>query len=242
MQTAVKEMVDSLEHDQIAVARPSSRATPHVVHVHQIVLVALHDEPGTARIDTSSGISRPHGWCNRDESRDQPRRAALAAASRVSHEGPEGKSREPELATRHCARGPIADGTRIVGFSRAIIEYAVAAADAAKIEAHRGEPMLLERARDRVRDLVVHGSAVQRMRVADDRRAPADRSPQARLRVLRAAPTGPAIMSRCGGAGRSAMAGSGAASRKQQTIQPRHVPAPAIPAGRPAPAMPGRTA
>ena len=58
-------------------------------------------------------------------------------------------------------------------FARAVVEFALAAADAAEIEAQRGEIALLEHIEEVVDDLVVHRPAELRMRVQDkrDRRA-----------------------------------------------------------------------
>jgi hypothetical protein len=49
-----------------------------------------------------------------------------------------------------------------------VIELAAACANAAEVEAECGRPAFEHRARQRVRHLVVHGSAEQRMGVAYD--------------------------------------------------------------------------
>ena len=59
---------------------------------------------------------------------------------------------------------------RSVGkFAGAMIERALAAADTAEIEPHHAEAELLEALVHRVGDTVIHGTAMQRMRVHDQR-------------------------------------------------------------------------
>ena len=52
--------------------------------------------------------------------------------------------------------------------ARAVVEFALAAADAAEVEAQRGEVALLEHVKEVVDDLVVHRAAELRVRVQND--------------------------------------------------------------------------
>src|SRR5690606_17853675 len=64
---------------------------------------------------------------------------------------------------------PVERGGRVRQLARAVVELALAAADAAEIEAQRGEVALLEHVEQVVDDLVVHRAAELRMRVQNDR-------------------------------------------------------------------------
>ncbi len=74
-------------------------------------------------------------------------------------------------------------GQRIVQFTPAVVERALAALGATKIEPQRGVATACECPRDSVHDLVVHRPAMLRMRMADDRHADsvAERSVNQRL-------------------------------------------------------------
>jgi hypothetical protein len=63
---------------------------------------------------------------------------------------------------------PVERGCRVGQFAGAVIELALAAADAAEVETQRGEIALLEHVEKIVNDLVVHGPAELRMRMQDD--------------------------------------------------------------------------
>ena len=67
---------------------------------------------------------------------------------------------------------PVERGGGITNFANATIVAALAAADAAKVKSHHGATKLLKGLVHRISDAVVHGSAVQRMRMQDqcDRR------------------------------------------------------------------------
>ncbi len=64
---------------------------------------------------------------------------------------------------------PVERGSRVRQFTRAMVEFALAAADAAEVEAERREAALLEHVEQLVDDLVVHRSAELRVRMKDDR-------------------------------------------------------------------------
>src|SRR5438445_1266127 len=63
---------------------------------------------------------------------------------------------------------PVERGGSIRQFAGAMVELALAAADAAEIEAQRGEIALLEHVEEVVDDLVVHRAAELRVRMQDD--------------------------------------------------------------------------
>ena len=63
---------------------------------------------------------------------------------------------------------PVERGGRIGELARAVVEIALAAPDAAEIEAQHREAALGERVIQMVDDLVVHGAPELRMRVQDE--------------------------------------------------------------------------
>jgi hypothetical protein len=63
---------------------------------------------------------------------------------------------------------PVEGGGGVRQFARAMVEFALAAADAAKIETQRGEIALLEHVEEIVDDLVVHRPAELRVRMQDN--------------------------------------------------------------------------
>ena len=62
-------------------------------------------------------------------------------------------------------------GERVFGFADSLVERSGGATHATEIEAGRGVTQFRERSRERLRDLVVERSALQRMRMADERDA-----------------------------------------------------------------------
>jgi hypothetical protein len=64
---------------------------------------------------------------------------------------------------------PVERGRRVGKLAGAVVEIALAAADAAEIEAQRGEAALLKHIEEIVDDLVVHRAAELRMRMQDER-------------------------------------------------------------------------
>ena len=64
---------------------------------------------------------------------------------------------------------PVQRRGRIADFANAAVITALAAAHATEVESHDAEAELLEALVHRVRDAVVHGAAVQRVRVHDQR-------------------------------------------------------------------------
>ncbi len=63
---------------------------------------------------------------------------------------------------------PVERRGRIGQFAGTMVEFALAAADRAEVEAQRGEAALLEHVEQLVDDLVVHRAAELRMRMQDD--------------------------------------------------------------------------
>src|ERR1700722_9980344 len=72
------------------------------------------------------------------------------------------------MRARPALAAVLYDGERIVGLTDAVGEAAGTRADTTKVEADRRSSQFLKAARERVHDFVLHGAAVQRMRMADD--------------------------------------------------------------------------
>ena len=64
---------------------------------------------------------------------------------------------------------PVKRGRRIGQLARAMVEFALAAADATEIEAENSEAALREHVEKLVDHLIVHRPAKRRMRMEDDR-------------------------------------------------------------------------
>ena len=116
--------------------------------------------------------------------RDRNEAADFRPAHQQLHADPraEGKARDPgRLCFGMEALHPVERGRRVGQFANAVVERALAAADAAEVEAQRGEAPLHERLVERLGDAVVHRAAALRMGVQDhrDRRAWARRRAKA---------------------------------------------------------------
>jgi len=85
-------------------------------------------------------------------------------------EGAEGIAGDPEAPGVRVDRlHPVERGGGVADLADAAVVAALAAADPAEVEAHHREAQLLEALVHRVGDAVVHRSAMQRMRVQDQR-------------------------------------------------------------------------
>ena len=103
--------------------------------------------------------------------RDRDEAFDLRPAHQKLHADPraEGIAGDPAaLGIRMQRLDPVERRGRVRQFAGAVVEFALAAADAAEIEAQRGEIALLEHVEEVVDDLVVHRAAELRMRMQDD--------------------------------------------------------------------------
>ena len=104
-----------------------------------------------------------HGWRDGNQESDiQVQRRARADV------GSEGKTAQPEGVVRTSAPDPFGDREQVVGFAVAIVESALTGPDAAEIEANRAQSHFPHGALQDGDDLVVHGAAMFRVRMADD--------------------------------------------------------------------------
>ena len=145
------------------------------VMLDQLVAVALDHGPGDGRNRMLVEVEASHRWRDRVEPHRRPQARDLERDER-----PEREARQREPGAWPAAERVVARRERIVGFAAPVVEGAGTGADTPEVEAQRGEPALLERARGHVHDLVAHGAAEQRMRMAHDR----DRAPVEALRHL----------------------------------------------------------
>src|SRR5690606_34221049 len=93
----------------------------------------------------------------------QRRRAAQA------HVGAKAEAGQPQWLARARRAHPFHHRTQVLALAVAVVEGPFGAAGAAEVEAHRGRTELAQRARHHGHDLVVHGPALGRQRVADHR-------------------------------------------------------------------------
>ena len=85
------------------------------------------------------------------------------------HVGAEREAGERDRQRAEPAQGPVHHAHEIVGLAVAVVVLARARADAAEVRPHRDVAELGERARERLRDLVVERAAEERMRMGDQR-------------------------------------------------------------------------
>ena len=132
--------------------------------VHDIVRISLHYEPGTIRRGGCQGIEQLERRRNRDQSR---RRSLQCQAQR--HIAAERESRNDQRFAGPTQFAPRSNCVGVRNFSDALVVCPGACAHAAKIEAHSCHAGITQSPRQRRHDLVFHGAAIQRMRMANHR-------------------------------------------------------------------------
>ena len=129
------------------------------------VLVAMHEQAGGRAGREEGEIEAVGGRRDRDEAFD------LRPAHQKLHADPgaEGDAGDPAGARLRIDRlRPVERGGGVRQFALAMVEAALAAPDAAEIEAQHGEAALGEGVIEIVDDLIIHRPAELRVRVQDD--------------------------------------------------------------------------
>ena len=132
----------------------------------EFVTVAMHKQSAAGAGGEEAEIIMVGGRSDADPAGD------FGAAHQKLHadEGTEGVAGDPEPAGRGVnGLHPVKRCGGITDFTDAAIVTALAAANAAKIEAHHREAELFEALEHCIGDAVVHRSAMQRMGVEDER-------------------------------------------------------------------------
>ncbi len=138
-----------------------------LVDIDEFVLVALDDKHRAARNRIEPACETINGRGDRHEPVHARRRRGPHCDG-----GAEGKTGDPQRAFAALRPQPFGGGERVVQFSDTLIVIPLARLGAAEVEPQGAEAEPDERAGERVRDLVVHGSAVLRMRMTDHRASP----------------------------------------------------------------------
>mmetsp|Transcript_76395 Transcript_76395/g.211337 ORF Transcript_76395/g.211337 Transcript_76395/m.211337 type:complete len:225 (+) Transcript_76395:1576-2250(+) len=130
---------------------------------HDIVNLAVNDDGVSRhrrRVEAAGGRAHEHQAAGR---------LADPLGSARRHVAAEREAREQQGLARRAHR--VQYGQRIVDLATPFVPGAGGLADAAEVEAHRAPAQLQEGTRQRLHDLVVHGAALGRVGVADQRRA-----------------------------------------------------------------------
>ena len=142
-----------------------STSAGHVLVRHHRVLVAVDDQSRGRAGRQEREVVEVRGRRDRDEALDLgPPHQKLHADP-----GPEGEAGDPAAARLRIDRlRPVERGCRVRQFADAVVERALAAPDAAEVEAQHREVPVHEGVVELVDDLVVHRAPELRMRMQDD--------------------------------------------------------------------------
>jgi hypothetical protein len=161
-QAAMEKVAASGEDHDRQRLRPRPRK--NVGERHHVVLLAVnHDRVGGDGADreATDGGTCEHQALRFHRLRDDRLHVGSERKPR-EHDG-QRAARLVEAGARERKRGE-----RIRGLPAAFVELAFRTADASEIEADRGVAQREERLGERLRDLVVEGAALQRMRMCDE--------------------------------------------------------------------------
>src|ERR1700722_4709319 len=167
---AVEEMVGALhdlllDHDALLGLELLDEAG-HVLLRHHRILVAMDDQAGGRAGGEKREVVEVRGRRDRDEAFDLgPPHQELHADPGAEREA--GDPAAPRLRIDRLR--PVEGGGGIRQLAGAMVERALAAADAAEVEAQHREIAMRERIVELINDLVVHRAAELRVRVQDDR-------------------------------------------------------------------------
>jgi hypothetical protein len=135
--------------------------------ITELVVLALYEENGlsrgTLRIEVSENSD---GKSHQEQTSD----GVVLRSGAEGGRGTERESPEEERAARERAREEVDGGAGVFLFPAAVVVRSAAPADAPELEAKDGETFVTESFGHTKKDLEVHGSAPQGMRVAEDGR------------------------------------------------------------------------
>ncbi len=166
LQFAGEEMIRSWDHDQIGRWRRAGHHGFHPSLGPVLISVAADKELGLGAAGEKAVVilASPgfHGKPERHNALDP----LITAAGAQTNAGAEGEAGE-EHRQVVLPFQPVERGAHIAHLAAAVVVRALAQAGAAKIEAQHRQPISLEGLHGVIDDLVVHGSAEERVRMAN---------------------------------------------------------------------------
>ena len=155
----MKEMPGAGKNQHRQMLRP--RPVQYIAERDNVILLAVHNQRMLWHLAQRKSPDR------RRDQHQLPRLQLLSCAG--SDVAAKGKTCEHGLRVTEATSCEFGDGQKTFQFPRPFVEYALTFADAAEIEPHGGITECIHRLGERLYYLVVKRSAIQRMRVRDNR-------------------------------------------------------------------------
>ena len=134
----------------------------------ELIVIARDEQLGDDAAVGQKGVAViPASGTDRQADPDEASEAGIAAAGTQANVGPEAEAGEKERLMRVACREPVEGGADVLDFATTLVVSALTEAGSPEVEAQDGQPERGEGLGRVVDDLVVHGTAPERMGMGD---------------------------------------------------------------------------